>query len=100
MINGVSLEDLKDLIDHPQPTNLTKILSIPGLYRILMGKPSIVEFIPLMEWLAQRATTVLLELSVETESVPRCSVTTSDSDWKTVSCISFLMLDMAHALLR
>ncbi|RXW12855.1 hypothetical protein EST38_g12997 [Candolleomyces aberdarensis] len=83
MINGAALVDLGNFMATPLPKHLTKLLSIPGLYRVLKAQSSISEFTPLLKWLAKRATTVLQDLSVE-----RLSLTTgagagvSDSNWK------------------
>jgi hypothetical protein len=86
MVNGVALSDLTAFLANPQPKNLTKILSIPGLYRMLKDRTSIDTFIPLLQWLEKRAITVLQELSVE--DVPLSAGTAEArlvSDWKVVS---------------
>ena len=86
MVNGAALNDLNDFLTSPQATRLTRLLSIPGLYRVLKTLPTITSFVPVLQWLARRATAVLRELSVE--PVPLSSGAISgvrDSDWKVVS---------------
>ncbi|KAJ2925489.1 hypothetical protein H1R20_g11605, partial [Candolleomyces eurysporus] len=83
MVNGTALANLEEFLGSPQVNHLTKILAIPGLYRMLKAQPSIDPFIPLLRWLARRATVVLQELSVE--RIPLSTGATPavpDSDWK------------------
>jgi hypothetical protein len=85
MVNGAALTDLNNFLATPQTTHLTKLLSIPGLYRVLKNQSSVDALVPLLQWLAKRATTVLHELSVE--PVPLSSGHSAgvpDPNWKVV----------------
>ena len=90
MVNSTALADLGDFMASPQPKHLTKLLSIPGLYHVLKARSSIDEFIPLVEWLTKRATTVLQDLLVERVSLSTgAGAGVPDSDWKVVCLYSF-----------
>ncbi|KAJ2921312.1 hypothetical protein H1R20_g15781, partial [Candolleomyces eurysporus] len=84
MINAVALAGLQDFIANPLPEYLTKILSIPGLYRIMEGRDSLQDFVPLFQWLANRAETVLRELSVDTSPIPTISGSSTASEWSQI----------------
>ncbi|KAJ2921109.1 hypothetical protein H1R20_g15986, partial [Candolleomyces eurysporus] len=108
MVNGTALVNLEEFLKAPQVNHLTKILAIPGLYRVLKTQPLIDPFIPLLRWLAQRATVVLQELSVE--CIPLSTGATAavlDSDWKVelfTACprydIALLILDSKPTIRR
>ncbi|KAJ2911912.1 hypothetical protein MD484_g8501, partial [Candolleomyces efflorescens] len=87
MINGAALEDLRDFIANPVPNRLTKILSIPGLYRVMLGRDSLEDFVPLFNWLALRAETVLRELCVDTTAIPLVSIPATESGWQQTGCL-------------
>jgi hypothetical protein len=94
MINGAALADLNDFIADPAPSHVTRVLSIPGLYKILRNGPEmkgfvlpISELIPMVKWLADRAAEVLQELSVEADSLdsaPKSSAEAETLDWRVV----------------
>ncbi|KAJ2934619.1 hypothetical protein H1R20_g2477, partial [Candolleomyces eurysporus] len=95
MINGAALADLNDFLAAPHPKHLTKLLSIPGLYRVLLAQSRIDSLVPLLQWLANRATNVLQELSVEHLPLSGgAGAAVPESDWKvsspdtTASCLS------------
>ncbi|KAJ2928053.1 hypothetical protein H1R20_g9042, partial [Candolleomyces eurysporus] len=101
MINGVALTDLCDFLGNPQPQHLTKILSIPGLYRVLKNQSTIHSFIPLLFWLANRAYAVLQQLSVETAPLShRTDTVVAQSDWKVVSTLSSVVSFNSDATMR
>ncbi|KAJ2919045.1 hypothetical protein MD484_g1311, partial [Candolleomyces efflorescens] len=97
MINGAALEDLNIFIADPIPANVTRVLSIPGLYKILQNGPElkgfilpIPELLPMVKWLANRATEVLRELMVEAESLDSaisCATAVETLDWRVTGCI-------------
>lgn len=90
MINGAALADLCNFLASPVPQNLTKLLSIPGLYRLMKNQPTINSFIPVMVWLANRAIIVLRQLSVETAPLlKRPDAAETQADWKSVSGTRF-----------
>ena len=91
MINGAALTDLCTFLSNPQTQHLTKILSIPGLYRVLKSRPTINSFLPLLLWLANRAYVVLQQLSVEPVPLPYGLETAiAQSDWKVVSVLKYV----------
>ncbi|KAJ2927241.1 hypothetical protein H1R20_g9852, partial [Candolleomyces eurysporus] len=101
MVNGAALADLNDFMATPQPKHLTKLLSIPGLYRILKGQSSINDFVPLLQWLAKRATAVLQELSVECIPLSNgAGVGVLNSNWKVTGTFYSLPQDLPSATLR
>ncbi|KAJ2924191.1 hypothetical protein H1R20_g12899, partial [Candolleomyces eurysporus] len=84
LINAVALAGLQNFIANPLPEYLTKILSIPGLYRIMEGRDSLQDFVPLFQWLANRVETVLWELSVDTSPIPTISGSSTASEWSQI----------------
>ncbi|RXW14434.1 hypothetical protein EST38_g11419 [Candolleomyces aberdarensis] len=86
MVNGAALADLREFLSNPRGTDKTRLLSIPGLYRVLTGHQSLDQLIPVMDWLAQRATEVLQGLEVEPWSIDSSNIqfphTMGLDDWK------------------
>ncbi|RXW14644.1 hypothetical protein EST38_g11211 [Candolleomyces aberdarensis] len=89
MVNGAALVDLTDFLADPRPSRVTKVLSIPGLYKILRNGPEMQGFVlpisdltPMLQWLADRATQVLGELSVESDRLPDGVALAEEPDWK------------------
>ncbi|KAJ2920824.1 hypothetical protein H1R20_g16268, partial [Candolleomyces eurysporus] len=90
MVNGAALSDLRQFLSNPQGMEKTQLLSIPGLYRILTDNHSLNQLIPVMDWLAQRATKVLQALEVERLSIDSGNIqfpqTMGLDDWKSTGC--------------
>ncbi|KAJ2912523.1 hypothetical protein MD484_g7877, partial [Candolleomyces efflorescens] len=85
MVNATALSNLNEFLAAPDVNHLTKILAIPGLYRMLKEQSSIDRLIPIGRWLADRAAVVLRELSVE--HIPLSTGITpavARADWKVV----------------
>jgi hypothetical protein len=88
MINGIALADLCNFLGNPLPKHLTKLLSIPGLYRVLKNQSTIHSFVPLMFWLANHAIAVLQQLSVEKAPLSHnIGAAVAQSDWKVVCAL-------------
>lgn len=89
LVNGASLVQLQTFLSSPQRENLTKIISIPGIYRIMECERDIARFIPILAWVERRASTVLRGLTVEddleTAGASQAGAAEHDNDWKTVS---------------
>lgn len=89
LVNANSLEHLRSFLQRPSAATVTKIISIPGLYRILERETDVTRFIPILEWIERRASEVLrgliVEKSLEEAGASRAGVVEHDSDWKSVS---------------
>ncbi|RXW11670.1 hypothetical protein EST38_g14185 [Candolleomyces aberdarensis] len=89
MVNGTALADLTNFLTDPRPSRVTKVLSIPGVYKVLRNGPEMHGFVlpisdltPMLQWMVDRATQVLGELSVETEKLAHGVALSEEPDWK------------------
>jgi hypothetical protein len=107
MINGAALTDLKGLLADPNPLHVTRVLSIPGLYKLLNSNSKamkdfvlpLADSLPLLRWLADRATEVLNELCVEPESLPQGSISSEEENWRVVCRLWFSLHTLGHLLI-
>ncbi|KAJ2911557.1 hypothetical protein MD484_g8855, partial [Candolleomyces efflorescens] len=91
MVNGTALGDLDSFLANPSASQITMVLSIPAIYKILRNGPEmrgfvlpLAELIPLLQWIRDRAANVLGELRVESQKLSEGSVLGGQDNWKVV----------------
>lgn len=88
LVNGTSLEHLQAFLEDPRRATVTKIISIPGIYRVLEKESDLSRFIPILEWIRDRATSVLdaliVEETLEAAGASQIGASEHDNDWKSV----------------
>ncbi|KAF6765620.1 hypothetical protein DFP72DRAFT_798270 [Ephemerocybe angulata] len=79
---------LRDFLSDPREANLTMLIGIPGLYKLLRAHNEIKSLVPIAKWIEERATSVHAALSADKRPIPLIS---SDSaheqpDWRLTGC--------------
>ncbi|KAH6905379.1 hypothetical protein BKA70DRAFT_1504505 [Coprinopsis sp. MPI-PUGE-AT-0042] len=83
LVNHMSLLHLQAFLKNPLPSNVTQILSIPAVFKVLDAGVAINSLLPTLLWLEKRTRDVLSLLVVE--SSPLTSLPLQDqaqTDWK------------------
>ncbi|KAF6749336.1 hypothetical protein DFP72DRAFT_819103 [Ephemerocybe angulata] len=87
MVNPPSLTRLRDFIANPMESRLSTLLPIPGLYQLLKLHGNIPGLIPMMTWIADRASSVWHDITVDERPMPVILPNESmQADWRLTGC--------------
>ncbi|KAH6917652.1 hypothetical protein BKA70DRAFT_1487785 [Coprinopsis sp. MPI-PUGE-AT-0042] len=86
-INHASLLGLQAFLVNPTTSNITQILSIPAVFRVLEKGVPIDSVLPVLHWLEERARSVLSLLLVEQAPLGSNVVEEEALDWKETGCL-------------
>ncbi|RXW15219.1 hypothetical protein EST38_g10630 [Candolleomyces aberdarensis] len=89
MVNATSLGHIRSFLANPHHSNLSLLVTVPALYKLLELQPTFEPFIPIIHWIAQRASGTLAALTVEPPLQTASQVANENADWKSVCPFSF-----------
>ncbi|KAF6749294.1 hypothetical protein DFP72DRAFT_1073416 [Ephemerocybe angulata] len=70
MVPPPSLTRLRDFIANPHPGRLTSLLPIPALFQLLRLREKFEGLVPIMVWIADRASSVWHDITVDDRPIP------------------------------